>query len=328
MSAHDLTAQHTDPEPETRRRPDRFERVPWVAVVVFVAVSFGLAWLIALPLWLGKLGEGLSAALFAQLIAVSIMFTPAVATLVVMFVMRVPRTNRMRFLGFWPLRPAKRVVWFIVGGLIAPIVICVLSIGVAAMFGWITLDLVNFSGFQAVLDAQGGAGPIDVKALVVIQLVMIPFGALFNMIPALGEEIGWRGWLLPALRPLGTWPALIASGAIWGLWHTPLILLGHNFGLTDWRGVGLMTVGCVLWGVLLGWSRLRSASVWPAVIAHGSLNAAAGLFAIVAVAGDPQRLPLINPLGVAGWIVVALGILTIVLTGQFAKEPELAERSV
>lgn len=333
MSADDLTAR-TEPAVGPGRthvghldrpgRLDRFERVPWVAVAVFVAVSFGLAWLIALPLWLGAAGDGAMAGVIASVISVCMMFTPAVATLVVLFVMRAPRSDRMRLLGMWPLRPAKRVVWFAVGGLVVPIIVCVLSLGVAALCGWITLDLVNFSGFQAVLDAQTGPGVIDAQVIVWVQLAMIPFGAIINMIPAFGEEIGWRGWLVPALRPLGLWPALLVSGAIWGLWHSPLILLGHNFGLTDWRGVALMTVGCVVWGSLLGWARLRSGSVWPAVVGHGSLNAAAGLFALAAVQGDALQLPLVNPLGVSGWIVVAAGIVTIVCLGQFAKEPELA----
>ncbi|WP_258566553.1 type II CAAX prenyl endopeptidase Rce1 family protein [Leucobacter luti] len=44
---------------------------------------------------------------------------------------------------------------------------------------------------------------------------------MFNCIFTFGEEIGWRGWLLPALRPLGTWPALILSGAIWACGTRP-----------------------------------------------------------------------------------------------------------
>lgn len=308
---------------QTGHRFDRSARVPWAAVIVFVVVAFGLAWLVALPLWLGVLPQDTTGALLTQGLVTAMMFTPALAMLVVVFIMRAPRTHRSRLLGLWPLRPAKRVVWFIVGGLVGPIVVIVASLAVAAAFGWITLDLENFSGFQAALDAQGAGGLVDAKALVALQLAMIPLGAIFNMIPAFGEEIGWRGWLVPALRPLGVWPALIASGAIWGLWHTPVILLGHNYGFTDWRGVALMILGCIAWGLLFGWARLRSASVWPAVIGHGSLNAAAGLFAIVAAAGEPPALWLVNPLGISGVIVVAIAVAVLLVSGQFGKEPEL-----
>ena len=74
---------------------------------------------------------------------------------------------------------------------------------------------------------------------------------------------------------------------LWGLWHSPLILLGYNFGLADLRGVALMTAGCIAWGILLGWSRLRTGSVWPAVVGHGALNASAGLIGVVVAAGAP-----------------------------------------
>lgn len=154
------------------------------------------------------------------------------------------------------------------------------------------------------------------------QLAALPVGALFNSIFAFGEEIGWRGWLVPALRPLGTWPALLLTGVIWGIWHSPVILLGYNFGRTDITGVLFMIGGCVAWGILLGWVRLRSASVWPAVIAHGSLNAAGGL--VVLFAAAQPDLALAGPLGVAAWIVLALVVLVLQLTGQFRRQPELA----
>ena len=83
-----------------------------------------------------------------------------------------------------------------------------------------------------------------------------------------------------------------------------------------------MIGGCVAWGVLFGWLRLRSGSLWPAVVAHGSLNAAAGMIMIVA-AVQPD-LALAGPLGAAGWIVAAVVALVLALTGQFRRQPELA----
>jgi len=296
-------------------------RVPWTAVIVFVAVSFALAWLVALPLWLG---DGLAEPISVLLLPV-MMFTPAVAALVVTFVMRVPaRGQRARFLGLWPMRPAKRVIWLMVAGWLVPPLLVGLGILLSAALGFVQLDL-TFAAFAAELEKAVPAGtPLPpVQVIVFAQLAMIPVGGLFNSLFAFGEELGWRGWLLPVLRPLGTWPALILSGVIWGAWHSPVILLGYNFGRTDLTGVLLMIGGCVAWGILLGWLRLRSASVWPAVIAHGSLNAAAGLVLIVA-ATQPD-MALAGPLGVATWIVLALLTVVLVLTGQFRAQPELAD---
>ncbi|MFC6235146.1 CPBP family intramembrane glutamic endopeptidase [Leucobacter soli] len=265
-------------------RPDRPDRVPWAAVIVYIVVAFGLAWLVAIPIWSSGGGEAPDLAAKIAVTGMAMMFTPTVAALAAMLVSRAPRGTRLRLLGLWPLRPAKRVVWFMVGAILAPIAVVVAVVFVSAALGLVRLDLVGFSGFREMLDAQlAGLDPAVAAAmppiglLVALQLLSIPFGALVNTVFALGEELGWRGWLLPALRPFGRWPALLITGVVWGLWHSPLILLGYNFGYTDWRGVALMVGGCVAWGVLFGWARLRSASVWPAAIGHGALNASAVL---------------------------------------------------
>jgi len=312
------------PDDLTGPAPSSSARVPWSAVIVYSIVACALAWLVCLPLWLG---DGLAEPASGVLLPV-MMLTPALAALIVTFAMRTPAPgDRVRFLGLWPLRPARRVVWLIVLGWLAPPVLVALSILLAAALGFVQLDFA-FSGFAAELEKALPPGtPLPPVGVVVIaQIAMIPVGALFNSVFAFGEELGWRGWLLPALRPLGTWPSLIVSGAIWGFWHSPVILLGYNFGRTDATGVLFMIGGCIAWGVLLGWLRLRSASVWPAVIAHGSLNAAGGL--IVLVAAAQPDLALAGPLGVAAWIVIAVIVAVLVVTGQFRAQPELASRPV
>jgi len=306
-------------------RDDRLRRVPWVALITFVAVSFGLAWLVSMPLWLTADVDEVSV-LLKRVLPVAMMFTPLTATLVVVFVLRVPRHQWLRFLGIWPLRPAKRVVWFAVVMMFAPLVLVVACLSISALFGWIHLDLVHFSAFQETLDT-----PLDESVLwpaVIAQIAFVPVASLVNALPAFGEEAGWRGWLLPVLEPLGTWPAMLLSGAIWGLWHAPIVLLGQNFDEPNILGVLLMTGGGIAWGVLFGWLRLRTGSVWPSVIGHGSLNASGGLVLLVGTAGDPANLALVNPLGVSGWIVIGVVVGVLALTGQFRREPQLGGRAV
>lgn len=295
-------------------------RVRWSAVILFCLLSCGLAWLVCMPLWLG---DGLAEPSSAFLLPV-MMFTPAVAALVVTLVLGVPaRGERARFLGLWPLRPARRVVWLMVAGWLAPPLLVGISILVAAALGFVQLDP-SFAGFGAELEkVLPDDAPMPPIGLIVLsQILTIPLGALFNSVLAFGEELGWRGWLLPALRPLGTWRALLLSGAVWGVWHSPVILLGYNFDRTDLTGVLFMIGGCVAWGVLLGWLRLRSASVWPAVLAHGALNASGGLIVIFAAA--KPDLALAGPIGLSGWIVLAVVVLVLALTGQFRHQPELS----
>ncbi|MHA3683676.1 CPBP family intramembrane glutamic endopeptidase [Leucobacter sp. HY1910] len=308
-------------------------RVPWGAVALFTVLAYGLAWLVAVPLWRSDL-ESLSGQLLVVLLAPVMMLTPAIAALVVVFLARTPRRDRARLLGLWPLRPAKRTVWITVAALFGTLALGFASVAIAALAGWVTLDLAEFSGFAALNEAAlssanlpGGADAArlpDPAVLIAVQLALLPIAAILpNSLFALGEELGWRGWLLPMLRPLGTWPALALSGAIWGVWHAPLTLLGHNYGLLDWRGVGLMTINCVIWGALLGWLRLRTASVWPATVAHGALNAVAGVTLLFTAAGTEVRPELASIVGVAGWIAVTIVLAVLFVTGQFRRQPDL-----
>ncbi|MGO4679813.1 CPBP family intramembrane glutamic endopeptidase [Microbacterium sp. 2MCAF23] len=299
-------------------------RIGLGAIVAYVVLACGLAWLVALPLWLG---DGLKEPYAVPLMSV-MMYTPAVAVVLVLLVLRpVPKGRRLRFLGMWPLRPARRVVWMSAIGLLVPPLLVLVSTVVAVLCGWLRVDLVGFSGFTHLLAAKVPAGtPLPPAAvLIAAQAASIPVAAAtINAVAAFGEELGWRGFLVPALRRYGTGTSLLVSGVIWGLWHAPIILLGYDFGRADATGVLFMIGGCVVWGVLLGWLRLRSASMWPAVFAHGALNASAAMYLWFFAWGSTADPVLVLPLGVAGWIVGAVVIFVLVLTGQFHRQPALA----
>ena len=285
----------------------------WRDIVLFLAIAFGLAWVISLPLWLDR---GLSNPL-AGFILVAMMFTPAIAALVVVLLVSRGGSASQR-LGIRPFRPAKRTILLSLLGLGGAILLVAASVAVAAALGLVRLDLVSFSGFAEQLSAAlantpGATALPPIGVLVAVQLLAIPIGGIFNGLFTIGEELGWRGYLLPALIDrLGTWPALLASGAIWGLWHAPVILLGYNFGRTDVTGVLLMMGACVLLGILFGWLRLASGNVWPAVFAHGGFNAAGGLLLLLIAAGENPDFAVVGPLGFVAWGVMAVVIAVVV----------------
>ncbi|MGC0367852.1 lysostaphin resistance A-like protein [Microbacterium sp. SLBN-111] len=300
-------------------------RPDWVSIGVFAVTSVALSWLVALPLWMR--GQGLADP-FLGLVAAAMMFTPTLGVLAALLVQRRTRGRRgaravLRELGMWPLRPAARTIWTCVAVIVATPLLIALGLVVVGALGLATFDPVGFSGFQKTLEAAVPPGtPLPpVAVLAAVQLAMIPVGAIINAPFAFGEELGWRGFLLPALRPLGVWPALIISGAFWGFWHAPLILLGYNFLEPNAFGVVLMIAACVLFGILLGWTRLRTASVWPAVFAHGAFNASAGLGALVVAADSATPSPVVaGPLGLIMWGVFAVVIAVLALTGQFRAD--------
>lgn len=101
--------------------------------------------------------------------------------------------------------------------------------------------------------------------------------AIFLYIPFFGEEFGWRAYLTPKMSELMPEPlAIFVSGIIWGLWHAPLTISGHNFGLDypffPWLGIGIMCVFCASLGAFLSLLTKRTGSVLPASIAHGVNN--------------------------------------------------------
>jgi uncharacterized protein len=95
-----------------------------------------------------------------------------------------------------------------------------------------------------------------------------------SLISAFGEELGWRGYLLPRLVEAEVARPLLFSGVCWGLWHVPLILTGqYVHGPNPWLAALVFLVFITADAFLLGWMRLRTGSVWPAAIGHASWNA-------------------------------------------------------
>jgi uncharacterized protein len=294
-------------------------RVPWVAVAAYIVIALGLAWLLALPLWAhGGLGNPM-----AKVVLVVMMYTPAAAALVVLRTVQRPKPASIpAYLGLWPRQSIGRMLMFCVIGIFGAIALIVAGVFLAAALGYVRLDLEHFSAFRALVERKTHRPLTQPVALLVAQQIfMLPLAAMLNTVAAIGEELGWRGWLLPSLRPLGTWPALVISGAIWGLWHAPVILLGYNFNEPNLFGVAMMTGGCVLLGILFGFLRLRTASVWPAAFAHGAVNAAAGFVGLVAMAGTVMDPVDAGPLGWVTWIVMGVVIAVLAATGQFRVQP-------
>ncbi|WP_262774724.1 CPBP family intramembrane glutamic endopeptidase [Brevibacterium permense] len=305
-------------------------RVPWLEIGIFALIAFGLAWIACLPLWFSEKGIGDPALLLAC--GSAMMFTPLIASTIASIIQRRRARARgevlasaPRYFGFWPLRSFGRVIGMTIAAFFGIMVLVVLGYLVSAAFGWLALDLDGLSGFKAQLESIPGTDSLPTAAAIAIYLLLMFVSSVANVGVTIGEEFGWRGWLLTSLRPLGTWPALLIIGVVWGLWHSPLILLGYNFGRPDIAGVGFMVGGCIMVGILFGWLRLRTGSVWPAVFAHAALNGCgAMLLSLFVDAGAPTPDPALAAfLGVPGWTVSAIVIAVLIVTGQFRKQPEL-----
>lgn len=114
--------------------------------------------------------------------------------------------------------------------------------------------------------------------------------AIIIFFPAFGEEWGWRGYLMPKLTELmGRPAAVVVGGVIWGLWHAPLTISGHNFGtdyeLYPWLGILIMCVMCILMNAFLTLLTERTKSIYPASFCH-MINNNLGAGTLIAILGS------------------------------------------
>jgi membrane protease YdiL (CAAX protease family) len=119
---------------------------------------------------------------------------------------------------------------------------------------------------------QRATEPVSPLRLLVVFLAMAIFDG------PLGEEIGWRGYLLPRLLDrIGPLAASGAVGVVWWLWHVPLYLAdGRGLGLADWATYLATTLAL---SAVFTWFYLRSGgSTLMAILLHDTSNFAVYLF--------------------------------------------------
>jgi len=111
-------------------------------------------------------------------------------------------------------------------------------------------------------------------AILIYVLVSSAAGLVGTALPALGEEIGWRGLLVPALhRSTGFTGAALISGLIWAVWHYPgMLLADYHGGAPIWFGMLCFTLMAVGFSFVLAWFRLKTGSIWTAMFLHASHN--------------------------------------------------------
>jgi len=286
--------------------------VRWRGVAVYLALAFGLSWATQVAVALatreaGGLGTQLGFGILG--VAVLLMWPPAIGAIVARQwversgfrdagLRRGPR--RYVFLA-WALPPLLTLLTMLISLPIYP------------------FDA-GFSRLREMMGASGAVAPLPLEVVVVAQVIQgLTIGTLVNCIFTFGEEFGWRGYLLPRLMTLlGPWPGLLAHGAIWGLWHAPLIgLTGYNYPQHPLLGIPAFVVFCALLGVVLGWLRLAANSVLPPTVGHASLNAIAGLPLLVLTGVDTAVAGVLwSPVG---WVVLLATIGVLQVTGALPR---------
>ncbi|MGV3637918.1 MAG: CPBP family intramembrane glutamic endopeptidase [Flavobacteriales bacterium] len=301
-------------------------RIP--PVISFLALAFGISWCIV--------GVGASFGVYAAhpayvLVAGLAMFGPAVAAVIQWRVIdRAPW-------AVMALHP-RLIKWPGIGLTVA-LAACIVPLALFIShlmgdvlhhsdFGHVELSGERFSeAVSLLLEDKGLSAPSTATTRLatlpgsVILLIMLLVAAIsaftVNLPFMLGEELGWRGYLFAATRHWSAAKRVAITGPVWGLWHAPLILMGHNYPGYQFTGIVMMMGFCTLLSVLFDFSRHRSDSVWGACVLHGMINGSAGAFAIFAWDG---HFLVASPAGFVGMgAVLLLCLVVLAFDGPYRR---------
>ncbi len=271
-------------------------------ILLYLAITFGITYLAEFGiLWpMARSASSLQQGLFT-LVEACMMFVPSLGVLLT----RLFTKEGFRDSYIVPKTGKKCIPYFLMA-YFGPSLLT--AAGAALYFLLFPGHLDTHMGYIAGLYAAQGVPNISPAMLRLTALAQIAagifLGPLLNCITCFGEEWGWRGYLLPKmLKKLPVLPVLLINGIIWGLWHMPLTILGHNYGLGyagyPVTGILAMCLFCTVIGTCFSYVTIRTGSCLPAVLAHGALNAlAAAPSLFTADGGNPFIGPV--PTGIVG----------------------------
>jgi len=232
------------------------------------------------------------------LYVIGIMWCPALAAFVTLKLNRRPLAQ----LGWkWPATKYAAMSWYV------PL----LYTAIAYAIVWVS-GLGGFPNREFVDSLTSRMGEhLSPAASTVLYVVLTgSFGMVSGLSTGLGEEIGWRGFLVPELsKTVGFTGTALISGIVWSLWHYPvLIFADYNAGTATWYALSCFTVMVVAIAFVFAWLRLKSGSLWTAALLHASHN----LYV--------QRIftPLTKDTGKTAWFIDEFGAVLPLIAVGFA----------
>ncbi|MEQ8156181.1 MAG: type II CAAX endopeptidase family protein [Clostridiaceae bacterium] len=224
------------------------------AVVVFLIIVLMLSTIVDI-LWI-KGGEAAS----KSGISVILMWCPAIAA----FISRGIYYKKEKILGW-----NKCKIYFILIAIFAPVIYLVLSYGIY----WL-VNKGSFTGDLNTLSSVASTYTSKTSHQSIVTVITIIIAIPSSILAAMGEEIGWRGFLLPQMIKIWNIKAAITiSGLIWAVWHMPIMIAGlYDSGTPIWYQLPMFTISVLSIAVIISVLRVKSNSIWPAIILHASHN--------------------------------------------------------
>jgi membrane protease YdiL (CAAX protease family) len=195
----------------------------------------------------------------ARSLVFPLMYTPALACVIARLVGREGfRDVSFKWGGSAGTR-ASLAAWLL------PVVVGFIAYGIAWATGLVDFRAPEHGQFTSIANPAA-------RVLATIPLALT-IGTLLSCLSAFGEELGWRGYMVPRLVDAEVPVADVVSGLVWCFWHVPLILWGgYAVGKYPLLSVLLFILTILPVALLYFRWRMASGSIWPTVIAHGAWN--------------------------------------------------------
>lgn len=235
-----------------------------------------------------------------RLLVTGVMWAPGLAAILSCLVLRRPIATLPWRWGSW------HWIWF---AWALPIAYGMLIYTPVWVFGWGGSGFGNVDTLANWTNQLLGEARPDAMAAVFFVIMLATIGVIMSASRALGEEIGWRGFLIWELRKvLPFWAVGLGSGLIWAIWHWPAIIMtDYNLGEGNvYLQVLAFTITLTLKGITFAYITFKSNSLWPATILHASHNLfIQRIFTPITVSGQGTHL-FIDEFGI---IMPILGLL-------------------
>ena len=271
-----------------------------LSLATYLCIAFGLGYALEF-VWMNWLWF----TPWSALMGAAVMYSPFAASIAAYAVEGVRPLRALRLCG---IRWGR--AWPIVLGPATPLALYGVGLALCALAGFALLNpaivLIHRSPMVYELYSALHSAWLVLATFIGICVVA---GMTVNTLAALGEETGWRGYLLNALAPrIGLVPAAVVIGVVWGLWHAPLILvMGYNYPQhPDIVGLSMFIAFTTGFSLALSAIRVLSESVVPCAMAHGTLNALAGLMLLSVIGDSLYTIPVGAAGAAAAWIVGAI----------------------
>lgn len=198
-----------------------------------------------------------------NLLAIGLMWSPGVAALITQIMIE----GNITGLGWrwgktrWQMLSILVPIFLIS---VTYIVIWLTGLGGYPNQRFITQDILSKLDFQTT----------QAQAILIYIAVTAIFGMVGTSFTALGEEIGWRGFLVPELSSItGFTGTALISGGIWAVYHYPAMLFAdYHGGGPLWYSMLCFTVMAIAFSFVMTWFREKSGSLWTAVFLHAAHN--------------------------------------------------------